>query len=100
MVVRCAVEKAFSTSCSPKHPGCLQDGVDTIFITETTHENYLMLESNTMGDYDKYADLLLAFAKDNGMVVDKPGIFAVYDTNQSHTNPKIKMYIPIKICTN
>ena len=70
-----------------------------IFITETTHNNYLLLESSTMGDYDKYAGLLLSFSKDNGMNIDEPGIFAVYDTSQSHTNPKIKMYAPVKLCT-
>ena len=60
---------------------------------------YLVLESNIMGDYYRYADMLFSFARDNGMNADKKHIFAVYDTTDSFTNPQIKMYCPIKICT-
>ena len=63
----------------------------------TAQDNYLVLESNVMGDYDRYAGLLLAFARDNGMTADQNGIFAVYDAKESFENLKIKMYCPVKI---
>jgi hypothetical protein len=58
--------------------------------------NYLVLESIVMGDYDRYADMLLSFARDNGMNANTNGIFAVYDAKESFDNLKIKMYCPIK----
>jgi len=62
--------------------------------------SYLMLESSVMGDYDRYAELLLSFARDNGMATDGAGgkgkIFAVYDARESFDNPKIRMYLQIK----
>lgn len=63
----------------------------------TIQNNYLVLESNVMGDYDRYADMLFSFARDHGMDADKKGIFAVYDARASFDNLKIKMYCPIKI---
>jgi len=67
----------------------------------TSKGSYLMLTSNVMGDYDRYADLLLSFAHDNGMTIAAAGrnkrkIFAVYDAKESFDKPKIKMYCPIK----
>jgi AraC-like DNA-binding protein len=62
--------------------------------------NYLVLESCVTGDYDKYTDILLTFAQNNGMVANRMGIFAVYDAKVSFDNLKIKMYCPIKIDTN
>ncbi len=66
----------------------------------TNSNNYLVLESNVMGDYDYYAEMLFAFAFDNGMDADKKEIFAVYEAKESFRNLKIKMYCPIKIRTN
>jgi len=57
---------------------------------------YLVLESGVMGDYDRYAELLLSFALDNNIAADINGIFAVYDARKSFDNLKIKMYCPIK----
>lgn len=62
----------------------------------TENINYLVMESSVMGDYDRYADLLLSFARNNGMKAVKDEIFAVYDTKESFDNPKIRMYCPVK----
>ena len=70
-----------------------------IKITTTTENDYLVLESSVMGDYDRYADILFSFASDNGMDADKKQIFAIYDTKNGFSNPMIKMYCPVKFCT-
>lgn len=69
---------------------------ETIECITTNHSKYLVLESSVMGDYDRYAELLLSFARDNGMVGGKEGIFAVYDAKESYDRLGIKMYCPIK----
>jgi hypothetical protein len=74
----------------------IEDVADTEIII-TGENNYLMLESGVMGDYDRYACILLSFARDNGMDADKNGLFAVYDAKDSFDNLKIKMYCPVKI---
>lgn len=61
------------------------------------HHSYLILESRVMGDYDRYVMMLLLFAKNNGMTVDKQGIFAIYNTIKGIDNISIKMYCPVKI---
>ncbi len=58
--------------------------------------NYLVLESSVLGDYDRYTDMLLSFASDNGMTADKKDIFAVYDVKEGFNNPKIRMYCKVK----
>lgn len=63
----------------------------------TDRADYLVLESSVMGDYGRYADLLLAFARDSGMTADASGVFAVYDTSEGFDNPSIQMYCPVKI---
>jgi len=63
----------------------------------TEHNNYLVLESSVMGDYDRYADMLFSFARDSGMDVDRKGIFAVYNTEKGIDNVSIEMYCPVKI---
>jgi hypothetical protein len=74
--------------------------VNGSIVSITTDQNkYLVLESSVMGDYDRHADMLLTFARENGMDADPKGIFAVYDVKESFRNPKIKVYCPIKICT-
>lgn len=73
----------------------LQEGAPVERIA-TGKGRYLMLSSSVMGDYDRYAGLLLSFATDNGMTVDQKGIFAVYDAKESFDNPKIRMYCPIQ----
>lgn len=72
---------------------------ENILSITTDQSNYLLLTSSVMGDYDRYADMLFAFAHDNGMDADKKEIFAVYDGGESFNNLKIKMYCPIKIRT-
>ena len=62
----------------------------------TTHDQYLVLESNVVGEYDRYADMLLTFALEHGMKSDKTGIFAVYDARESFQNVRLKMYCPVK----
>lgn len=61
----------------------------------TNDSKYLVLKSSVIGDYDLYADILLTFAKNNGMNADKNGIFAVYNAKDSYENPSINMYCPI-----
>ncbi|MCL2285954.1 MAG: GyrI-like domain-containing protein [Firmicutes bacterium] len=68
-------------------------------VIATTESDYLVLESNVMGDYDRYADILFSFAQDNGMDADKKQIFAIYDTKNGFLNPMVKMYCPVKFCT-
>lgn len=65
----------------------------------TDQSNYLVLESSVMGDYDRYADVLFSFSRDNGMNADVKGIFAVYDAKESFDNLKIRMYCPVRIDT-
>lgn len=72
---------------------------DNVENMTTGKGNYLMLTSNVMGDYDRYADLLLSFASDNGMTADKRNIFAIYDAKESFDNPKIRMYCPVQFDT-
>jgi len=80
-------------------PDLIFEENENIKSVTTTPNNYLVLESNVMGEYDRWADMLLTFAQDNGMVADKNRIFAVYDVKESFRNPVIKMYCLIKICT-
>lgn len=61
---------------------------------------YLVLESNIMGDYDTYAEMMLTFAIENGICVNKKEIFAVYEGKGSLKKLKIKMYCPIKSIQN
>lgn len=70
-------------------------------ITEiiTSQNAYLVLESNVMGEYERYARQMLSFSKDNAMDADEGGIFAIYDARESFSNIKLKMYCPIKILT-
>ena len=65
----------------------------------TGQDNYLMLESRVMGDYDRYLDMLLCFARINGISADRKGIFAVYDGSEGFDNLKIKMYCPVRFDT-
>ena len=70
---------------------------DNIRNIYTNHDNYLMLESGIMGDYDRYADMLLSFAQANDIAADNKGLFAVYDAADSFDILKIKMFCPVKI---
>ena len=72
---------------------------DNVFCINTEQNNYLVLESNVMGDYDRYADMLLTFAWGNGMAADKKDIFAVYNAKISFDNLSLKMYCPVKFDT-
>ncbi|MCL2665903.1 MAG: hypothetical protein FWE82_09835 [Defluviitaleaceae bacterium] len=74
----------------------LVDG-ENIMTTTTEHNNYLVLESGVLGDYDRYAALLFSFARNNGMDADTKKIFAVYDMKKDIDNLGIKMYCPVKI---
>ena len=73
------------------------DRAVNIEIIGTEQNNYIVLESSVMGDYERYAGMLLSFAGDNGMTANKNGLFAVYDAKDNFENPKIKMYCPVKI---
>jgi len=53
-----------------------------------------------MGDYDTYAEMMLTFAIENGICVNKKEIFAVYEGKGSLKKLKIKMYCPIKSIQN
>ena len=65
----------------------------------TDDSNYLVLNSSVAGDYNQYADMLLTFAHDNGMIAERKNIFAVYDAKDSYDNPKIRVYCKVKIGT-
>ena len=52
-----------------------------------------------MGNYDRYTDKLLSFARDNGIIVEKDSIFAVYDAETDCGRPKMKMFIKTKLGT-
>ena len=71
----------------------------TIVNIHTDQKKYLVLESSVMGDYDRHADMLQSFARENGMAADSKGIFAVYHAKESFDNLSIKMYCPVKIDT-
>ncbi len=89
-----------SCNCGVRINSGLRLVKDKNIISFTTNSNnYLVLESNVMGDYDRYAEMLYAFAFDNGMNIDKKEIFAVYEAKEDFNNLKIKMYCPIKIRT-
>ena len=70
---------------------------ENITSVTTEHNNYLILESRVMGDYDRYADMLISFARDNNMDAGPKEIFAVYNTENGVDNVSIKMYCPVKI---
>ena len=72
------------------------NGQNNIEMITTDADRYLMLESGVMGDYDRYADMLDTFARDNGMGANRNEIFAAYDASENFRNPKIKMYCPVK----
>lgn len=72
---------------------------ENVFSITMEQNNYLMLESSVIGDYDWYADMLLSFARDNGMTADKKDIFAVYDAKVSFDILSLKMYCSVKIDT-
>jgi len=80
-------------------PGLRAVENETITSVMTDQTHYLVLESSVTGDYDRYAELLSAFARDNGMDAGKSGLFAVYDGSENFANPKIRMYCPVKIHT-
>ncbi len=61
----------------------------------TNNSYYLVLESNVMGDYEQYKEMLLTFAKNNSMLLEPKEIFAVFDVTESFNNPKLKMYCKI-----
>jgi len=63
----------------------------------TMHPYYLVLESNVMGDYDRYAAMLLSFAQDNGMSIEQKELFCVYNTQKGVDNVSIKMVCPVNI---
>ncbi len=63
------------------------------FITSDSY--YLILESNVMGDYEQYRNMILSFAKDNSIILDNNEIFAIYNVTDSFKNPKLKMYCKI-----
>lgn len=61
--------------------------------------DYLVLESPVMGNYDHFAEQLVHFAQERGMVPNSNAVFAVYDTAKSYTNPSLQMFCPIYIGT-
>ena len=69
---------------------------ENIFCIKTEQNNYLVLESSVIGDYDRYADMLLSFARDNGITVEKKDIFAVYDAKINFDILSIRMYGKVK----
>lgn len=72
-------------------------GAEGIEILATDRADYLMLESGVMGDYDRYAETLSSFARENGLAADERCLFAVYDASESFENPRIRMYCPVHI---
>lgn len=73
----------------------VEDENITSVTTKCSH--YLVLESNVIGDYDRYAAALFSFAQANGMNADRKDIFAVYNTRRGIDNLSIKLYCPVKL---
>lgn len=73
------------------------EGMGNIKLLELSQGDYWVLESRVMGDYERYAGLLRAFAADHGFSVSQEGLFAVYDAAEGFENPAIRMYCPIKL---
>ena len=71
---------------------------DNVRSVTTEHNKYLVFENGVMGDYYRTAELLLAFAKDNGMVADSSSVFAVYDARKGFHHLQMKMFCPVRIC--
>ena len=69
-----------------------------INISEVIIKNgsYIVLESEVMGDYDRYADMMLSFAHNNGIKAERKNIFAVYDAKNGFVKPKTRVYCKIK----
>ena len=68
-----------------------------VFDIKTKNKNYILLESNITGDYSRYAEQLLSFARKNKINADEGELFAVYDSSVDCYNMGIKMYCPINI---
>ena len=75
----------------------VDSGQNKVELVTTDANRYLVLESSVMGDYDRYADMLYTFARDNGFDADIKELFAVYHAAESFDNLNIKMYCPVKI---
>ena len=57
--------------------------------------DYLVLESPVMGNYDRYAEQLVHFAQESGMIPNSNAVFAVYNTDESSINPSLQMFCPV-----
>jgi hypothetical protein len=68
-----------------------------IMKTTTAHNHYLVLESSVMGDYDRYAEMMFSFIRDNGMSADTTDIFAVYNAERGFNKLSVKIFCPVKI---
>lgn len=71
----------------------------TITLLEPQEKTYCILESDVMGNYQKYLDDLSRFAYDNGLKLERNKAFAIYDTKRSSVTPKVRMVCPIQFCT-
>ncbi len=75
---------------------CGDASVKTLSINEGT---YIVLSGNILGDYNKYEDILSAFAEYNGISIDYNSIFAIYNTSENFKNPKMVMYCKVNLDT-
>lgn len=89
-----------SCVCGVKITEGLQPVNDKNIVNIVADQNYcLVLESNTMGDYDRCSEIISAFASENGMEADKKEIFAIYEAKDGLNCLQLKMYCPVKIHT-
>ncbi|MCL2707676.1 MAG: AraC family transcriptional regulator [Defluviitaleaceae bacterium] len=63
----------------------------------TEGEYYLRSDSETPADYGTALAKLLTFASENGFRADAKGAFAIYDAGESYDDPKMAMYVPVRI---
>jgi AraC family transcriptional regulator len=61
---------------------------------------YLTFHSDSIADYEKCRNMLLSFARDNGLIAERTMIFAVYSIRDGFAEPKMAMYCPIKMVQN
>jgi len=82
--------------CGVALPESLTEAGEGIDMYSPAEGPWLVLASECTGDYDLYADQLLAFARSNGMAADENSLFAVYDARKGFDSPGMKMYLRIR----
>jgi AraC-like DNA-binding protein/DNA gyrase inhibitor GyrI len=61
---------------------------------------YLSLNGEKAAEYGNYKEVLISFAKNNGINLDTDSIFGVYVTDYGFQNPRLSLYGRIKLKQN